>query len=82
MQRAFTWGLSQVECFTLLEGRHFIEGLVFSGVFEAVKVHALTVDDDVWELFVEFDIWFLKQEQRDKREIWNWKLLFQFLANE
>lgn len=43
----FTRSLSQVESFTLLEGRHLVETVAVLGVFKAIKVDALAVDDDV-----------------------------------
>lgn len=59
----FTWGLSQVECFTLLEGCHLIAGLVFPGMFKAVEVDTLAVDDDIWQLFSKFDLRFLQRHR-------------------
>lgn len=58
----FTWGLSQVEGFTLFEGGHLVEGLVVFGVFKAVEVNALTVDHEVGQLFGQFDLGFLQRK--------------------
>lgn len=60
VSRTFTWSVSQVESFALLERRHLVEGLVVLGVFEAVEMDTLAVDDDVWERFGKFDFGFLQ----------------------
>lgn len=64
VSKMFTWSISQVESFTLLEGRHLIEAMVVLGVFKAIKMDTLAEDDHVWELFGKFDFGFLKGDGR------------------
>lgn len=57
-----TWISSQLLSFALLEGAHLIKSLVVPCMVEPVEMHALAIDDEIWEFLCQLQLRFLQIE--------------------